>query len=316
MKILVTGASGFVGERVLRAISEKGWSVVGTSRTGAGSLVAANITNLETADELRGNFPFDGVIHCAGVAHRLGTVADEEYERVNVRGTRNVAMLAAEAGTKHFIHLSSVRVYGKHGLKITENDKTNPKDSYSQSKLASEYQAAEIAARSGMALTIIRPAPVIGEGCKGNFHRLMRAVDRGWFINVGDGTAQKSIVYVGDVAKACTALIESKKTRDTEVFNLAGEPTTIRQLLELIYRFLGKTPRLREVPSRYLMGALKGMAVLSPRGKFRSAASVLETWLSDDVYSTDSIKETYLFEPAIPIDEAVRRTVSAYIAAR
>ena len=313
MNVLVTGASGFIGSRVLKAALAKGWSAMGISRRAAKSLFPADITDPNALEKLTNQGPFDAVVHCAGIAHRLGGVSNDEYERVNVLGTRHAASFAVKSGAKHFIQLSSVLVYGKHGLDITEAEDCHPVDPYAASKLKGEAQAVEIASRCGMALTILRPAPVIGEGCKGNFQRLVRAVDRGRFVNVGDGTARKSMVYVGDVANACVDLIESKNTRKTEFFNIAGETTTTGELIELVFRCLGKNGPAFSVPSRPV-SALVNRIAATRFGPIRSVAKSLDTWLSDDVYSSEALREHYRYTATTSVSVAVERTVAAYIA--
>ena len=312
MRVLVTGASGFIGRFVADALRRKGFAVVGTSRTEMDGAVAADITDPSSFDELWKAGPFDAVVHCAAIAHRSGAVSDDDYHRVNVEGTRNIAQFAGATRASRFIHLSSVLVYGRHGVGIRETDECAPRDAYGISKLVSEGAAMEISRKAGMAITVLRPAPVVGEGCKGNLPRLVRAIDRGYFVNVGDVQARKSMIYVGDVADACVRVLEAKQTCQVATFNLAGEMITTGELLSAVYKALDKNGPTISLPAGPADLVLSGLAkVTKIRALFRAARS-LETWISDDVYATDAIAEQIGFSAGVPINEAIRRTVESY----
>lgn len=311
MKVLVTGASGFIGMRIVEAVENKGWTAVGTSRTGSDGLIRLDVTAVASFGNVRQFSPFDVVVHCAGIAHRFAA-AGREYESVNVSGTRNVAEFAAGSGAKHLVHLSSVLVYGRHGSRIAESDGCRSKDAYAASKLRSEDAAVEVAKQKGMPLTILRPAPVIGENCKGNFARLVRAIDRGRFAMVGGGANRKSLVYVGDVADACLRAIETEASDTPGIFNVAAESVSTREIVDSIYRSLGSKQPSFWIPAAPLSLGARAASTLLPFSRVRSATRSLETWVAEDVYSTDAIRDRLGFEAKVPIDEAIRRTVKAY----
>lgn len=314
MKVLVTGATGFIGSRILNELSICGWSAIGTSRTGSGNTLAADITQPESLHRLFSDAKFDAVINCAGIAHRFGPVPEEEFERVNVRGAEQVARLSAEYGVRDLIHLSSVLVYGRGGSAvIDETAPCDPSDPYASSKLRGEQAAADVVSASDTALTILRIAPVIGEGCKGNVARLIRAIDRGLFVNVGRGETRKSLVYVGDVAEACIAILRQKPSPGTGTFNLTGEPTTTGALVEMVYRSMGKRPPRLFLPAPLISSVLYPLARVSPLGVVRTASRSLETWLSDAEYSGDLLEKKFGFAASTPVVESVSRTVRAYL---
>lgn len=312
MKVLVTGAGGFIGCRVLRAARQKGWESVGTARRGSSSLVPVDITDRSSMAALRSRGPFDAIIHCAGIAHRQGNVSDSEYDRVNIGGTKNVAEFAAENGVVKFVHLSSVLVYGRHGTGITETEDCTPGDAYAMSKLGGEDAAAEACIKAGIALAILRPAPVIGEGCKGNFRRLIKAIDRGRFINVGTGSNHKSMIYVDDVAAACMRVLEDGSDVGVERYNVAAEPITVGELLASVYDALDRRRVRFSIPSDPLVFALSSLKSYSRNRAVHSVARSLETWVSDDVYAAQAIREGLGFEAKTPLPEAIHRTVAAF----
>ena len=312
MKVLVTGAGGFIGGRVLRAVWQKGWEPIGTSRRDGSSLVPVDIADRSSLAALRSKGPFDAIVHCAGIAHRSGDVSDSEYDRVNIGGTKNVAEFAAENGVMKFVHLSSVLVYGRHGIGIVETDECTPGDAYATSKLGGENAAADVCIKAGIALAILRPAPVIGEGCKGNFRRLISAIDRGRFVKVGTGSNNKSMIYVDDVAAACMRVLEDGSGRGVERFNVAAGPITVRELLASVYDALGRDKVRFSIPSHPLVFAFSKLKSNFRNRAVNSVASSLETWVSDDVYGTEAIRKRFSFEAQTPLVKAIHRTVAAY----
>jgi nucleoside-diphosphate-sugar epimerase len=316
MKVLITGAAGFIGKQVFRSVAMRGWEPIGAANlngtTEREGLIAVDITRPESFNVIRSLGPFDAVVHCAGLAHRSHNIPVAEFEQVNVSGTQNVARLAVELGAKQIVHLSSVMVYGRHGNDISESEECHPKDAYALSKLKGEDALINVSSASGLRATVLRPAPVIGEGCKGNFARLIRAIDRGRFIHVGKGSNFKSMIYVGDVAEACVRLLEEKNSDDVEVFNLAAPSVTTNELLGLVSESLGKRRFRFTLPAEPIRTALRKFADLTSIAPLVSVASSLETWVAEDVYSAVSIQERYGFETQTSIAEAVRKTVAAY----
>jgi nucleoside-diphosphate-sugar epimerase len=323
---LVTGATGFVGKRIVEELARRGQIVVGLGGPSSGKpadwpsdalFYTADVGDKGSLTRTGAFASLDAVVHAAGIAHRFGGVSPEEFQRVNVCGVRNTAELAAAAGARHFILISSVLVYGKTRQSsavpaISEVDPCLPDDAYSRSKLEAELVATEICKRDGIALTILRPAPIIGEGSKGNFARLIRAIDARLFVWIGRGSNRKSLVYVGDVASTVSDLVK-RKNLGIEIFNLAGEAVEMGELVNAISSELGhRSPRLSIPPG--IARAILRAARISP---FRKSADrigkLLDTWLSNDVYSTEAIRSAYGITAKTPILEAVRRESAYYL---
>lgn len=306
MKVIVTGATGFVGRALTAELTSRGIETIAVGGPNSAEArysidigAAAEVQKLEVEKDV------DAVVHAAGIAHRFGRVSEAEFRRVNVTGVENVARLAADIGAKHFLLLSSTLVYGrrKDAIPITENDQLRPIDMYGRSKLDGERAARSICEPAGVVLTVFRPAPIMGEGSKGNFERLIRAIDRGRFIWVGTGENMKSIVYVGDVARAAAAVLQ-KNGKGTEIFNIASDPVKMKDVVDKIAQRLG-----RRIPSLHLP---PGPVRLASRvsGKF---SRMLDTWLGDDVYSNEKLQAAFGFTPDTTLDEAVGREVEYYL---
>jgi nucleoside-diphosphate-sugar epimerase len=241
---------------------------------------------------------------------------------VNVLGTENVARLAVKLKVKHFILISSVAVYGKKpanlGLNnlaiykfgITEEAVCQPQGFYAHSKLESEKAAQRICADSKIALTILRPAAVIGEEDRGNVARLIKAIDKKRFFWIGAGENFKSLIYKGDVAKACVKIL--RKTAGNEIFNVTAQPSTMKEIVSEIENNLGiKAPKF-SISSKIISKCFLINTKFLRLKKLNQIEGILEKWLSEDVFSGEKFKKIYGFQTEISIKEAIRRQVEHY----
>jgi nucleoside-diphosphate-sugar epimerase len=306
MKVLVTGASGFVGQALVAEFNARGFETiaVGGPRS-KGCDYSIDIGDASAVDAVSREQDVDAVVHSAGIAHRFGGVSDDEFQRVNVTLVENIARLAVTIGAKHFMLFSSTLVYGRRSGtgEITENDQCRPFDAYAQSKLDGENAARNICEAAGINITIFRPAPIMGEGSKGNFARLIRAIDKHRFVWVGKGVNRKSVVYVGDVAKAAAAVLESGG-KGTQIFNLAADPVTMKHIVDAIAAKL-----VRKVPPVHLpVSSVRAAFGISGR-----LAATLDTWLANDVYSNGKLQKTYGFKPSTSLETAIGREVEYYL---
>ncbi len=327
MKVLLTGASGFVGRRVADLLFENGHEVVCvggirskldeslTSRAAAHFNVDISYDDLST--NLQNAGKIDAAIHTAAIAHRFYDVSGDEYRRINAHGAENVARAAGDLGARHLIHISSVLVYGdlakqrRLSTAITEAMTGTVNDEYAASKKEGEERVTKIAADTGMDLTILRPSPVIGEGSKGNFRKLVKAIDERRFAQIGAGDNRKSLIYVGDVAKACVRLLTSKNG-GAETFNLAAQPITTSEILHRISELLGRRIFPVSIPV-HAISLATGIARMTPlRERAEGISASVETWLADAVYSAEAIKDAYGIEPKTTIDEAIGLEVKHY----
>jgi nucleoside-diphosphate-sugar epimerase len=310
-KVLVTGATGFIGSEIVAVLLSEGFEVSGMSRRfekhpGGIEMFRADISDAEEMRRTAVGRRFDVVIHCAGLAHQFGRIEEGLFTRVNVKGTENAAGLAARVGAGRFILLSSTAVYGLQDVEMDEEAECRPETPYAESKLKAEEVCRKVCEREAVPLTIFRPAPVLGEKGVGNVPRLIEAIYKGRFLWVGDGSNEKSLIAASDVAGACLAAVRSESGAGG-IFNLASEPVTMRELVEVISRKLDrKIPGLR-IP----VGPVKLIFRLNS-GIFKSKvlnrfSQTFEKWISRDVYKADKIKRELGFEPATPVLEAVER---------
>ena len=206
---LITGSNGFLGSEIVRQAVAAHLPVRATGEN-AESITPdvdyrpADILELSSLDHLFRDVT--QVIHVAGLAHIFNKTQANiaPFMRVNEQGTTNVCQVAAKAGVGHLILISSVSVYGPYTQGMySEDAPCLPEGPYAESKYQAEQRAIEIAYQYGISLTILRLATLYGENDPGNVARLMRAIDRGRFIWIGDGFNIKSLLYCGDAARAC-----------------------------------------------------------------------------------------------------------------
>jgi UDP-glucose 4-epimerase len=175
-RVLVTGASGFVGQPLVSALARDGYEVRATYRRPASAPpnVDARIIGdlggpVDTPALLAG---IDAVVHLAGIAHIGPGIPEADYHRVNCGATAALVKASKSAGVKHFIFMSSIRAQcgpSATGV-LTETSSAEPSDAYGRSKLAAETAVRD----SGVPYTILRPVLIYGPNVKGNLRTLMR----------------------------------------------------------------------------------------------------------------------------------------------
>src|SRR5882672_8397546 len=198
MRILVTGATGFVGAALCRELLARAHTVRAAARRPSPLSHSRPGLHEVPVPDIAGDVDFgplldgmDAVVHLAGIAHRAAGA--EELRRVNVDATSRLAAAAA-ASVRRFVFVSSVNVHGEDSGDgaYAENDPMRPQDAYGRSKLEAEHALTEMAARSGMELVLIRPPLVYGPAVKANFRRRLRRLDAAAASGSGPGPRDRS----------------------------------------------------------------------------------------------------------------------------
>jgi len=231
-KILLTGANGFVGSYFKSKYVDK--------------------YNIETFSFMQDEFndlDLNGVntiIHLSALVHQMGGAAKEEYEKVNVTQTLDLAKKAKASGVKHFIFMSTVKVYGEEtNVAYSETTPCKPEDEYGKSKLKAENELGKLE-NDVFRVSIIRTPIVYGYGVKANIKNLMTLVQKVPVLPFGNIQNKRSMVYVGNLCFFIDAIIEK---RMSGVFLVADEQAvSTTELIELIAQALGKKVYLIQVP--------------------------------------------------------------------
>lgn len=312
-RLLVTGASGFLGSRIVSLAHEAGWAVRALHRSPRQELKGVETYVGDIADVSMLRKASEGaaaVVHAAGLAHVFGarTWDSARFYEVNEAGTANVVEAALKAGVSHFVLVSSVSVYGSYpGVKCDETIRCRPQGPYAMSKWQGEQRAIERMAKGEGVLSILRFATIYGEGDRGNVAKLIRALDQGRFIWPGSGQNQKSLIFKEDAARACLCALE-RQASATDVFNVSAPPASMREIVAAICQGLG-----RPIPRLGIPGPLlKAVGAFSQRiGDPGHLNERLRKFVRDDVYDGSKFEATFNFSPTVSLFEGLLREINS-----
>lgn len=317
VRLLVTGANGFLGSEVVRQFNRTGFyqRTLDRDPEPTNSDVEYIQIDIQYPEIPRSIFAeIDCVIHAAGLAHVFKQTQSMAalFKVVNEIGTANVIGAAGQAGVRHFVLVSSVSVYGGICNGSDETAECHPEGPYPVSKWQAERRAIEIAQSFGMNLTILRLATLYGEGDPGNVARLMKSIDRGRFVWVGDGSNRKSLLHRKDAARGILAAV-TQPQNGIEIYNLSAPPCTVRQIVDELAIVLGKRVFGWHVPGSLALCMSRVFSRLTRgKGTLDSLHSILQKWLADDVYDASKFEHTFDFQTKINLEEGLRCEVAWY----
>ncbi len=311
--VFLTGATGFVGGAVLRRLVADNFSVTAALRADSqvvvGQVRTVTFESLETASWEKELLGIDVLVHCAARVHVMNDAETDPlaaFRKVNVQGTLNLALQAAESGVRRFVFVSSIKVNGEgtdSGKPYTAQDLPMPGDPYGVSKLEAEEGLRELAVRTGMAVVIIRPVLVYGPGVKANFLNMMRWLDKGVPLPFGAIHNARSLVALDNLVDLIVTTITHPAAANQTFLVSDGEDLSTTQLLHRMAAALGKPARLLPVPSWMLSTAANML------GK-RSLSQRLCGSLQVDIGKTRSLLQ---WTPPMPVDEALKVTAAHYL---
>jgi len=256
MSLLLTGATGFVGQHLVSELKRRNLPYQIAVRTQAEKdvqpeCISVGDVNAHTAwsQALEG---VTDVVHLAARVHitqETSTDAYAAFRAVNTEGTLNLARQAAAAGVRRFVFLSSVKVNGEgspHAYR--ETDTPAPEDAYAVSKWEAEQGLWEISAETGMQIVILRIPLVYGLGVGANFLQLLKAVNKAWPLPLGGIHNRRSLLYIGNLVDAILVALQHPDAANKLYLLSDGQDVSTTQLIEFIGKALNKPPRLFAVP--------------------------------------------------------------------
>lgn len=301
LKILITGASGFIGQNLLsylRANTQHELLCLVRKKFENNEIKQLQISDISMLKE--GSLCFDEinvVIHLAGKAHTKEDCAADFYN-INTQASVNLASIAAKAGVKRFIFLSSIGVNGTfNDIPFSHLSKPAPTDDYAKSKLQAEVELKKIAKTSSMELVIIRPPLVYGHSAPGNFGKLVKLVQTHLPLPFKSIHTKRSFVSIHNLASLIECCIHHPKAANNTFLISDDEDITLPQLLNEIGRASGNRVLLVPFP----------VTILKLLTSLVGKKEILERMCGQLQVDISFTKDTLNWQPIVNVKEGISR---------
>ncbi|WP_257254804.1 MULTISPECIES: NAD-dependent epimerase/dehydratase family protein [unclassified Endozoicomonas] len=303
MRVLVTGANGFVGSVLYNKLKEEcSLDVVGTVRKNedpylSGVLSVGSIdARTDWTEALEG---VSVVVHCAAHSHILKSDSEKtisNYNKVNNEGTLNLAVQALKAGVKRFIFLSSIGVNGNKSVRpFSFNDTPSPYDSYSRSKYNAELGLEKISKKSTLEVVVIRPPLVYGKRAPGNFGSLLKLINKKLPLPLGAIHNKRSFIGINNLVDFITICIKHPAASGQTFLVSDDEDVSTTELLHSLIIASGRTPCLIPLNVTFLR------FLASILGK----SSVIDKLAGDLQIDMKHVKDTLQWKPLLTFNEGI-----------
>ncbi len=331
MKVLVTGAAGFLGSHVVDMLLERGDEVRATVRpvedaSRLRKLAGVEIVHGDLTDRESLKRAVQGVQRVYNVAAKTGPWGLEKvYKATNVWGVADLITAAMDAGVQRIVHTSSITVYGHHlhGI-VTEDHTFHAEDNpYSRSKIAGEKVVADLVKERGAPVVIVRPAWIYGPRDSASFGRFVSLVESGKLFMFGSGKNIVPVVYVRDVAQGLIKAADAGDGVIGQAYTIADDQrVTQYEYLNTIADFLQAPPVTRKVPYFALYTAGRAAELLwQAMGRRKSAPPPLTTYGvtllgSNQEFSIEKARRDLGYEPEYDVIRGVAEGVNWYLEAK
>jgi len=322
-RVLVTGATGFLGAHVCGALLARGAAVRGlVRRPGTGTPPGVEPWPVRGLDDgpavLAAARGMDAIVHLAAHVHQRSDGTDPKVEAaafmaVNVEGTRTLLDAAVAAGVRDFVFVSSVKAVGESSdVPWTEEIDPHPDDAYGITKLEAEGLVREQAARHGLHAPVLRLPLVYGPGMKANALRLFDVVARGIPLPLGAVDNRRSLLFTGNLTAAILASLGSEGGNDT-FFVSDDEDVSTPELVRAIARALGRPARLLPVPVAVLRAAGRAGDVLARVGPWPLTRTAVDRLIGSLAVDPSRLMQRTDWHPAYQLAEGLRITARWYL---
>jgi dihydroflavonol-4-reductase len=323
VKVLVTGATGFVGRKLVPRILEEGYDVVALVRSTSNTEGLPKQVEIREADLLDIK-SLEAVVHDIAIAIHLAAYfdfypTDEELMfRINVDGTRNLMSACVGTNVERFIYCSSTEAIGAARFPpATEDTELRPDFSYGESKILAEKAIREITSDTNLPHVILRPTGIIGEGDLYVMYEVAQQLLMGKvFALQRNLNSHFMFTHIDDVVSGFIAALTSKSALNQTIILCPDDSMNWQEYLDVVIPQLGvKPPRLR-VPT---IVAKLGMAFLSPiknrkKMTFFWHPKSVDMMLSERVYTNEKAKRLLAWTPKVTMEEGFRRAIDWYFA--
>lgn len=324
LRILVSGATGYIGAHLLPLLRERGFSVRAAKRTAQPSEGAANTYEWVSVGDIGPDTDWapalanvDIVIHLAARAHQIDTKANDaetDFVRINALGTARLAQAAVEAGVRRLVMVSSVAAIGPYmDEPFTELTSCAPVTPYGRSKLAAERAIERILAGTGTDWCILRPPLVYGAGNPGNMQRLLQLIRRGVPLPLGAIEARRSHLFVGNLVELlATCAVHPGASRRLFLID-DGEPVDTRDLVRQLAHLMDRRVYLIPIPAALLrtLGRAGDIVETITKRPFAMSSYSVDKLLGSLILDSRSVRAALSWTPPFDLSEGLRRTVVA-----
>lgn len=313
--ILVTGATGFVGQALCKRLANDSFTVRCAVRL-SDHLASAQFSRIERfiiedigpdTDWSKALPGIDTIVHLAARVHVINDKdADPpaEFRRINVSGTEHLAREAAKAGVKRFIFLSSIKVNGEgKNTPYSEAQSVHPSDPYGISKWEAEQALRRIETETGMKVIIIRPPLVYGPGVKANFLNLIKLVNSGIPLPLASVSNKRSLIYIENLVDAIVSCIRNPNAAGQTYLVSDGEDVSTPELARRLASALGRPARLFPFPA-----GLMGIA-----GKLMGKSELVDRLIGSLLINSSKIHRDLGWKPPCTMELGLKRTAEWFL---
>jgi len=312
MKFLITGANGFVGKALSVELLRQGYAVAAAVRSAEGVVEGASVQLLGSIDKdtdwTEALLGVDVVIHLAARVHVMREdTADplQEFRRINVAATEQLARSAVLSGVKRLVYVSSIKVNGEATIAekhFTADDEPSPQDPYGVSKYEAEQVLHKIAKETGLEVVIVRPPLVYGAGVKGNFAQMMAVISKGIPLPFASVHNQRSLVYLGNLVDALIICGTHPKAGGQTYLISDGEDVSTSELLRRLGVEMGCPTHLFYCPTTLLKVA----------GYLSGKSNQIERLLGMLQVDSGKIRRELNWTPLYTLQQGLQATAAGY----
>lgn len=315
-RILVTGANGFVGQRLVSALLRQGYKVSCAQRNspnkkekkpGCEYYAVGDLTEMPVWDEALSDV--DSIVHLAARVHVMQETATDpvaEFRKANVEPTLKLARAAIKKKVRRFVYISTIKVNGEQteDAAFTEKDVPNPIDPYARSKLEAERGLIELAQKSGMDVVIIRPVLVYGPGVKGNVLKLLQLIEKGTPLPFKGINNQRSLLALDNLIDLIILCNRHPEAANQIFLATDGHDISTERLVKLCADSMHRRPRLFRVP----------VTLRHVLARFSSRFRKLERRLYGSLQADSSKARALLgWQPPKSVEQGLADTVNGYL---
>ncbi|MGE3920638.1 MAG: NAD-dependent epimerase/dehydratase family protein [Gammaproteobacteria bacterium] len=316
-KVLVTGATGFVGRSLCQALIKEGYAVRACIRSYTQSKqLRENVSDpsllsfyicpaLETFNAWHLLLKdMDYIIHLAARVHVINDNSTEPlkaFRAVNVDVTKRLVEAAALTNIKRFIFMSSIKIHGEiNAVPFVETSSANPEDPYAISKWEAEKVIQEVGKRTGLDFVIIRPPLVYGKQARANFQQLIHWIKKGYPLPLGNIQNQRSFIYIDNLIYGIINVLKAPVAKQQTYLIDDGKAVSTTELIESISKALGKSVKLFSLPKPLIFFL----------GKILGQKSKLEKLMGSLVINSNKLQNDLNWKPPYNLVDALTKEFS------